>query len=91
MKEITKIQKKKSTLAVLDAAKEVSKIQKKKSNPKVLEVDLSKLEFWIFGPFAMLGVSGRLVLSFHPFSTFFVDILSCLLIADFLVFLFCFH
>jgi hypothetical protein len=43
---------------ILDLAmKEVSKIQVKKAKPLVLEDDATKFEFWITGPFALLGVS----------------------------------
>jgi hypothetical protein len=37
--------------------KEVSKIQKKRDKPLVLEEGSSKFEFWISGPFDVLGVS----------------------------------
>jgi hypothetical protein len=37
--------------------KEVLKIQVKKAKPLVLEDGATKFEFWITGPFALLGVS----------------------------------
>jgi hypothetical protein len=44
------------------AMAEVQKIQNKKAEPLVLPPGSSKFEFWISGPFAMLGVS------FHMFA-----------------------
>jgi hypothetical protein len=44
------------------AMAEVQKIQNEKKEPLVLPTGSSKFEFWISGPFAMLGVSYSIVL-----------------------------
>jgi hypothetical protein len=57
---------------ILDLAmKEVSKIQQKKAKPLVLDEGSSKYEFWITGPFAVLGVSFPLIYLFVTFLQFF--------------------